>query len=78
MIRTERGSIQTYDFEGNCLEIDVTNTEAWKFIWEKCKKNYYDYGIDMFWLDNAEPDYAVYDNVAKQKINHLLLICVSG
>lgn len=61
LIRTERGSIQTYDFQGDCLEIDVTNPEAREYIWEKCKKNYYDYGIDMFWLDNAEPDYAVYD-----------------
>ncbi len=61
LIRTERGCIQTYDFQGDCLEIDVTNPEARKFLWEKCKKNYYDYGIDMFWLDNAEPDYAVYD-----------------
>lgn len=61
LIRTERGSLQTYDFQGDCLEIDVTNPEAREFIWEKCKKNYYDYGIDMFWLDNAEPDYAVYD-----------------
>ncbi|MCH4057113.1 MAG: hypothetical protein LKE89_04185 [Lactobacillaceae bacterium] len=61
LIRTERGSIQTYDFQGDCLEIDCTNPAARKFIWDKCKKNYYDYGIDMFWLDNAEPDYAVYD-----------------
>ena len=61
LIRTERGSIQTYDFQGDCLEIDVTNPEAREFIWQKCKENYYDYGIDMFWLDNAEPDYAVYD-----------------
>lgn len=61
LIQTERGSIQTYDFQGDCLEIDVTNPEAREFIWEKCKKNYYDFGIDMFWLDNAEPDYAVYD-----------------
>lgn len=61
LIQTERGSIQTYDFQGDCLEIDVTNPEAREFLWEKCKKNYYDFGIDMFWLDNAEPDYAVYD-----------------
>ena len=61
LIRTERGSTQTYDFQGDCLEIDVTNPEAREYIWEKCKKNYFDYGIDMFWLDNAEPDYAVYD-----------------
>ena len=28
---------------------------------EKCKANYYDYGIDAFWLDNSEPDLGVYD-----------------
>ena len=61
LIRTERGTIETYDFQGDCVEIDVTNPEARAYIWEKCKKNYYDYGIDMFWLDNAEPDLAVYD-----------------
>ncbi len=61
LIQTERGTNQTYDFQGDCLEIDVTNPEAQAFLWEKCKKNYYDYGIDMFWLDNAEPDYNVYD-----------------
>lgn len=61
LIRTEHGSTQTYDFQGDCLEIDVTNPEAQRFLWETCKKNYYDYGIDMFWLDNSEPDYNVYD-----------------
>ena len=30
-------------------------------MWEVCKKNYYDFGIDAFWLDNSEPDYGVYD-----------------
>lgn len=61
LIRTERGSMQTYDFQGDCVEIDVTNPQAQEYLWEKCKKNYYDYGIDMFWLDNSEPDYGVYD-----------------
>ena len=61
LIQTERGAVQTYDFQGDCLEIDVTNPEARAYLWEKCQKNYYDYGIDMFWLDNAEPDYGVYD-----------------
>ena len=61
LIQTERGSIQTYEFQGDCLEVDVTNPEARQYLWEKCKKNYYDYGIDMFWLDNSEPDYGVYD-----------------
>lgn len=61
LVRTERGTIETYDFMGDCLTLDVTNPEAREFVWETCKKNYYDYGIDMFWLDNAEPDLAVYD-----------------
>lgn len=61
LIRTERGAAQTYDYQGDCVEIDAFNPETRKYIWEVCKKNYYDYGIDAFWLDNAEPDYGVYD-----------------
>lgn len=61
LIRTERGAIQTYDYLGDCLEIDTTNPETRAFVWGKIKKNYGDLGIDMFWLDNAEPDYGVYD-----------------
>ncbi len=61
LIRTERGSLQTYDFQGDCIEMDAMNPAARDYIWEKCKKNYSDYGIDMFWLDNSEPDYGVYD-----------------
>lgn len=61
LIQTEHGSNQTYEFQGDCLTIDVTNPEAQAYLWEKCQKNYYSYGIDMFWLDNAEPDYSVYD-----------------
>ena len=61
LIRTERGAAQTYDYQGDCVEIDPFNPEARKYIWNVCRKNYYDYGIDGFWLDNSEPDYGVYD-----------------
>ncbi len=61
LIQTEHGSNQTYEFQGDCLTIDLTNPEAQEYLWEKCRKNYRDYGIDMFWLDNAEPDYSAYD-----------------
>jgi alpha-D-xyloside xylohydrolase len=61
LIRTERGAAQTYDFQGDCVEIDPTNPETREYVWEKCKKNYADLGIDMFWLDNSEPDYVEYD-----------------
>ena len=61
LIRTERGAAQTYDYQGDCVTIDVFNPEARQYIWDVCKRNYYDLGIDAFWLDNSEPDYGVYD-----------------
>lgn len=61
LVRTEHGTNQTYDFMGDCLTMDALNPEARDFIWSVCRENYYKYGIDMFWLDNAEPDYNVYD-----------------
>ena len=61
LMRTERGALQTYDYEGDCVEIDAFNPEARKYIWEACKKSYYDLGIDAFWLDNTEPDLGAYD-----------------
>lgn len=60
LIRAERGEMQTYDYQGDCVSFDATNPEAREFVWEKCRENYVRYGIDMFWLDNAEPDYGVY------------------
>jgi alpha-D-xyloside xylohydrolase len=61
LIRTERGAAQTYDYLGDCVEIDVFNPEARQYVWDVCRRNYYELGIDAFWLDNAEPDYGVYD-----------------
>jgi len=61
LMRTERGALQTYDFQGDCVEIDAFNPEAREYIWQVCKRNYYDLGIDAFWLDNSEPDLGVYD-----------------
>ena len=60
-IRTERGSIQCFDFQGDTVIYDATNPEAREYIWNKCRENYYAHGIDMFWLDEAEPEYAAYD-----------------
>lgn len=61
LVRTERGSNQTYDFMGDCITFDATNPAAQEYIWNVCNDAYAKYGIDMFWLDNAEPDYNVYD-----------------
>jgi alpha-D-xyloside xylohydrolase len=40
---------------------DATNPDARKYVWDKCRKHYYDYGIQAFWLDEAEPEYGEYD-----------------
>lgn len=61
LIKTERGAAQTYDYQGDCVEIDPFNPKTRKYVWDVCRKNYYDLGIDAFWLDNSEPDYGVYD-----------------
>ncbi|MCD7884256.1 MAG: family 31 glucosidase [Lachnospiraceae bacterium] len=61
LMKTDRGEPQTYDYQGDCVEIDPFNPETREYVWEVCKKNYYDLGIDAFWLDNSEPDLGVYD-----------------
>lgn len=61
LVRTERGSVQCFDFQGDTVIYDATNPEAREFIWQKSFENYYKYGIDMFWLDEAEPEYSAYD-----------------
>ena len=61
LVRTEKGSPQCFDFLGDTVIYDATNPEARQFIWDVCKRNYQDFGIDMYWLDEAEPEYAAYD-----------------
>ena len=61
LIRTERGFRVGLDFQGATIHLDATNPKAREYIWEKVKKNYYDKGIKTFWLDEAEPEYSVYD-----------------
>ncbi|MEG0901519.1 MAG: glycoside hydrolase family 31 protein, partial [Clostridia bacterium] len=40
---------------------DATNPDARDFVWKTVKMNYYDKGIRIFWLDEAEPECKVYD-----------------
>ena len=61
LIRTERGYQISMDFQGNTLHYDATNPEARAYVWQKAKRNYYDKGVKIFWLDEAEPEYTVYD-----------------
>jgi alpha-D-xyloside xylohydrolase len=61
LVRTERGIRTTMDFMGDTVFFDATNPAAREFVWETAKRNYYDIGIKIFWLDEAEPEYSVYD-----------------
>lgn len=61
LIRVDSGYPISMDFQGNTLHYDATNPEAREYVWEKAKKNYYDKGVKVFWLDEAEPEYTVYD-----------------
>jgi alpha-D-xyloside xylohydrolase len=61
LIRNERGFRAVMDFQGNTVHFDATNPEARKYVWEKARENYGQYGIRLFWLDEAEPEYRVYD-----------------
>ena len=46
---------------GDACIIDVTNPDGRNYVWEKIKKNYYDLGIKIFWLDEAEPEFTGYE-----------------
>ena len=67
LVHTERGIPVLFTFREITTVFNATNPEARKFIWEKVKANYYRYGIKMFWLDEAEPEFGMpgfgYDNV---------------
>lgn len=56
LIRTERGFRTGQYFQGATLYYDATNPGAREYVWEKAKKNYYEKGIRVFWLDEAEPE----------------------
>ena len=61
LIRTNRGMNTTMDFYGKMYFFDSTNPYARKRGYEILKENYCKAGIDLFWLDEAEPEYSVYD-----------------
>ncbi len=43
------------DIFGTTVFFDMSNQDTVKYVWEKCKNNYYNNGIKLFWLDEIEP-----------------------
>lgn len=61
LVAPDRGMAYHMSWMGNTVFYDATHPGAQRFVWEKCKENYYDKGIRCFWLDEAEPEYGPYD-----------------
>jgi alpha-D-xyloside xylohydrolase len=61
LVKSDFGPDIHFTFWGNSTFFDATNPEAREFVWQKCKKNYFDKGVELFWLDEAEPEYDTYD-----------------
>jgi alpha-D-xyloside xylohydrolase len=61
LVRTERGLDVQMGFQGPSMFLDVTDPRAREAAWEIVRRNYHDLGIKVFWLDEAEPEYGVYD-----------------
>lgn len=61
LIRSERGPGPLVYCRGPETYYDATNPDARAFVWDRVKENYYNLGIQNFWLDEAEPEIAPYD-----------------
>ena len=61
LVQTDRGVPTTMEEIGSTVFFDATNPAARAYVWGKAKQNYYDNGIRIFWLDEAEPEYTAYD-----------------
>lgn len=61
LVRTNRGIDVQMWFGGPSRFVDVTSPEARDYLWERCREGYGRYGIRLFWLDEAEPEFGRQD-----------------
>ncbi|WPF82661.1 family 31 glucosidase [Sanguibacter sp. 4.1] len=59
LVRSNRGVDIQMSFEGPSRFLDVTNPAAREWLWAKLRVNYP--GVKLFWLDEAEPEYAFFE-----------------
>lgn len=60
LVKNDMGITTHMEFTGNLVFFDATNPGARDYVWQKVKENYYDKGVKLFWLDEAEPEYGNY------------------
>ena len=61
LIRHDRGVRIAMQCDGDITHFDATNPESRRYFWSKAKQHYYDIGVKVFWLDEAEPEFNYYD-----------------
>lgn len=61
LVGADRGLRIHMNWMGEVVFYDATNPGARALVWEECKKNYFDKGVKLFWLDEAEPEFGPYD-----------------
>ena len=61
LVGVDRGMSLHGTWMGNTSYFDATHPGAREYVWNCCRKNYYDNGVRLFWLDEAEPEYGAYE-----------------
>ena len=61
LMRADYGEQVALRFVEDAMFFDATNPRARDYVWKVYKKNYYDKGVRVFWLDEAEPELGSYD-----------------
>ncbi len=61
LVQSNQGIDVQMWFEGPSRFVDATNPRARTYLWEKLRAGYGRHGIRTFWLDEAEPEFGLYD-----------------
>ena len=77
LMHMDRGMPIHGTWMGPCTYYDAINPGARKFVWDCAKKNYYDLGIKLFWLDEAEPEINAYDADNYRYFDGPALLCAN-
>jgi alpha-D-xyloside xylohydrolase len=77
-IRPEYGNNLFLKVNDDLTYVDVTHPGARKAFWSRLKENYYDLGVRMFWMDEAEPEIEPleYHNIRYYRGNGLEVSCL--
>lgn len=61
LVKNNQGLQIQMDFKGDSRFLDFTNPNTRKYFWNLIRQNYQKKGVSLFWLDEAEPEFSVYD-----------------